>query len=444
MKSQLVGTIQRPGQRPENIELVVDKRPNLTRAERAAGIEWVNGDYDEGNILRYGPNTTPGTTDMTAAATDAAAAVGSGYVHVPYVSGGYNIANTVVAGSATFVFYGPNQLAGSATEDDLNAITITGGAVAGYPLAENIRGSKLEIIAGTVRQNGGKSVTLTRSGSTATATQTAHGYSNGDLVYIRGADQSEYNVSGASISNVSTNSYDFTVSGSPATPATGTITAGVPARWDWISDSNHVPVGVDGSTALTASGSSLTIPYSKTYSRVVSLVAVPDETLANSLNFTCGTSVGLSNSVIKASINLTLAAHVSYNGSSWDVSYGAGQGGTASHNVEITGVTFPSNGNVEIAHSYCPGIDASVLPFSNLGAVAPYIPVVRAVSAGVIYVNFHDTSTGGLRSDSTPNTSHAMHVRKNFSEGIVLDGTSGSYDLDLYLGNIWVYGVMEI
>jgi hypothetical protein len=65
---------------------------------------------------------------------------------------------------------------------------------------------------------------ITRSGSTATATRTAHGYSTGDFIKIAGAAQPEYNgdfyvtVTGA-------NTFTYTVTGTPATPATGTITA---------------------------------------------------------------------------------------------------------------------------------------------------------------------------------------------------------------------------
>ena len=69
-----------------------------------------------------------------------------------------------------------------------------------------------------------ESVTITRSGSVASVSHTAHGMSNGDSVVIRGAAQTEYN--GVKIIyNVTTNAYDFTVSGTPTTPATGTITA---------------------------------------------------------------------------------------------------------------------------------------------------------------------------------------------------------------------------
>lgn len=69
-----------------------------------------------------------------------------------------------------------------------------------------------------------KSVTsITRSSSTATVTVTTHGYANGDFVKIIGADQTEYNGT-FQISNVAADTFDYTVTGSPATPATGTIT----------------------------------------------------------------------------------------------------------------------------------------------------------------------------------------------------------------------------
>lgn len=68
----------------------------------------------------------------------------------------------------------------------------------------------------------GTTVTITRSGSTASVAHTAHGYSNGQKVAIFGADQGEYNGL-KTISNVSTDAYDYSVSGTPTTPATGTI-----------------------------------------------------------------------------------------------------------------------------------------------------------------------------------------------------------------------------
>jgi hypothetical protein len=73
-----------------------------------------------------------------------------------------------------------------------------------------------------------KTVTsITRSSTTATATATAHGFTTGDQVNIRGAVQTDYNgdflITLDSIDP--TNKFTYTVSGSPATPATGTIIA---------------------------------------------------------------------------------------------------------------------------------------------------------------------------------------------------------------------------
>lgn len=69
-----------------------------------------------------------------------------------------------------------------------------------------------------------ESVTITRSGSTASVSHTAHGLADGDQVFIEGATQEEYNGVFA-ITNVTTNAYDYTVTGSPTSPATGTITS---------------------------------------------------------------------------------------------------------------------------------------------------------------------------------------------------------------------------
>jgi hypothetical protein len=65
---------------------------------------------------------------------------------------------------------------------------------------------------------------ITRSSTTATATATAHGFTTGDQVNIRGANETDYN--GDFIVTVTdANTFTYTVSGSPATPATGTILA---------------------------------------------------------------------------------------------------------------------------------------------------------------------------------------------------------------------------
>lgn len=100
-------------------------------------------------------------------------------------------------------------------------LTITAvDATTGSPIE---RARVLAVAASTF--TGGASVTsITRATTTATVTQTAHGYSTGDDVRIYGADQPEYNGI-KSITVTGANTYTYTVSGSPTTPATGTIVA---------------------------------------------------------------------------------------------------------------------------------------------------------------------------------------------------------------------------
>ena len=65
----------------------------------------------------------------------------------------------------------------------------------------------------------GDTVTITRSVNTATVTHTGHGLKTGDQVVIRGANELEYN--GIKTITVTTvNAYTYTVTGTPATPAT--------------------------------------------------------------------------------------------------------------------------------------------------------------------------------------------------------------------------------
>lgn len=71
-------------------------------------------------------------------------------------------------------------------------------------------------------------VLITRSGTTATVADTAHGLTVGLPIVISGADQSAYNGSVVVATVPDANSWTYTVTGSPATPATGTISRYAP------------------------------------------------------------------------------------------------------------------------------------------------------------------------------------------------------------------------
>ena len=66
---------------------------------------------------------------------------------------------------------------------------------------------------------------ITRNGQIATATSTAHGLVYGSYTTITGAVQSQYNVSNTGVIVIDANTFAFPVSGSPTSPATGTISA---------------------------------------------------------------------------------------------------------------------------------------------------------------------------------------------------------------------------
>ena len=72
---------------------------------------------------------------------------------------------------------------------------------------------------------------INRSGSTATVVLTGHGFAAYSNVEISGAGQTEYNIR-TSITVVDADRFTYQVSGTPATPATGTISVKLPgAGW---------------------------------------------------------------------------------------------------------------------------------------------------------------------------------------------------------------------
>lgn len=73
--------------------------------------------------------------------------------------------------------------------------------------------------------NAAVSVTVSRSGYTATVAQTAHGLEVGDESLIAGANEIEYNGLQTVQTVPDANTWTYTIDGLPVSPATGTITA---------------------------------------------------------------------------------------------------------------------------------------------------------------------------------------------------------------------------
>lgn len=100
---------------------------------------------------------------------------------------------------------------GSAMSGDIHGYFINTKAAGGTKRLMHIERDNLKTVT-----------SITRASATATATVTAHGLSTGNKVNVTGAAQTEYNGVFA-ITVVDANTFTYTVTGTPATPATGTI-----------------------------------------------------------------------------------------------------------------------------------------------------------------------------------------------------------------------------
>lgn len=161
--------------------------------------------------------TTTGTYTLTSLSWTSFGADGSNGAAIYNDSGGAVTLN-IVGGTVPTIRNGTS----ATTTLVINPVDVT---VTVLDIDDNspIAGARVLVLA----DSGGdlpadETVTITRSGSTATVAHTNHGLSSGNKVRIKGAVESEYNglftitVTGAS-------AYTYTVSGTPNTPATGTI-----------------------------------------------------------------------------------------------------------------------------------------------------------------------------------------------------------------------------
>lgn len=400
---------------------------------------FIRNDISHPNVLWYG--VLGGATNDTVAFQ---ACIDSSFKTfiVRFNSAGYTV-NTITNTDTTFIFLGKSTFNGTADEKDLKAVIFEDGNYQGVPIADGLRSGKLEIVAGVMRQQAPAAVTITAVGTLATATKTAHGYSNGDNIRHDGAAETDYNGFFA-ISNVTANTYDYTMAGSPSSPATGSPTARKNAQWDFITGA-HVQTGVAG-TGAVATGSSILITFEKTYTNIISWICNPDETLANRNQLVIGASVGLSDATIKGSISIVGAHYIRWDGAAWVIV----QNTYATINARVASF---SSGDLRIEHEFCPGADIMINEWTHDGLNTPFYPLIRnipstAFNTGVT-INFMDPPAGTLRNDGAPNTSMSLQFTKQYSAGIVFDGTNvsslgDSSTLDFSVGNIWFYGIFEV
>lgn len=109
----------------------------------------------------------------------------------------------------------------AALDEDTTAYSSTNEASGtGYTAG----GATLSGFNASIQTSTGVSISITRSSQTATVTHTGHGFVSGQTVRVSGATQTEYNGT-FRITVTDANTYTYTVTGSPATPATGSPVA---------------------------------------------------------------------------------------------------------------------------------------------------------------------------------------------------------------------------
>ncbi|MBN2476320.1 MAG: lamin tail domain-containing protein [Pirellulales bacterium] len=178
-------------------------------ATDAEPVSWVG----TGNLIGVDPLlSNPNPSDITEAGIRAAFALLPGSPAVGTGPNGVDMGGLIPAGATIAGEPPANTTETSAT------LTVGGPHIYGYKYRVN------EGVWSTERAAVKTVGSITRVGSTATVTLTAHGYANGDVVDIYGSKQREYN--GAfTVANATVNTFQVTVTGAPTSPATGTIIA---------------------------------------------------------------------------------------------------------------------------------------------------------------------------------------------------------------------------
>lgn len=138
-----------------------------------------------------------------------------------------DITNSDASGNVAITATGTSSLNTSEPGTGNGEVDIIIGAVTVQVTTTTTSGSAVGSAAVHLRAANGSgpfpyqaSISITRSGSVATVTHSSHGMATGDKILVRGANETEYN-GVFTITFIDTGSYSYTVSGTPATPATG-------------------------------------------------------------------------------------------------------------------------------------------------------------------------------------------------------------------------------
>ena len=246
-------------------------------------------------------------------------------------------------------------------------------------------------------------VTITAVATTATVTHTSHGYSNADTVKVYGANELDYN-GHFIISNVSANAYDYTMGGSPSSPATGTIKA-----------SKHTGAGTSGN------------PYSDVQWAYDSVTQ--DATNGDQFNVKAGTAELLAAAALSLATygTPTVAAPHTLRG----YTSAANDGGIG----DIDGNGFATYGsvvnytNVIDMHCHNAGGASYVLVMSSLSLVEN-VEVDNntggGISGGRVFgCNIHNIGARGLFASKVADSNYLKNGTNKFTTAIWVDTASG-------------------
>lgn len=210
-------------------------------------------------------------------------------------------------------------------------------------------------------------------------------------------------------------------------------------KWDYVNDAVTKTVGVSG-TQATASGTAITVNFDQTYTKCLSFVVSPDQTFAASHGITVGADAGLSSATIKASANFTGSCKLRWTGSSWTFIDGTDQ------DINPTYASY-TNGVLVFTHDYCRGSALHADPYSDGGFVNPYLPVFQNASEQLTArLQWMDTTTGNLLTNSTPSNRMGAVFTKTNSGPLFLDGTQSATTINntpVTAGNIYFMGLFQ-
>lgn len=122
--------------------------------------------------------------------------------------------------------WGKQRLAATQSTGNVVATGTAGAIIPNGTAFTSANGSYTSTSSATISAQSISVTGIVRSGQTATATTASeHGLANNVTVTITGANETEYNISSIAITVTGLSTFEYQVTGSPSTPATGTILA---------------------------------------------------------------------------------------------------------------------------------------------------------------------------------------------------------------------------